>query len=338
MEDTPLFSRSKRLFTAAAVVVATVVAGGVLHMASADVASGDRGIFVPVVPCRLFDTRAGENIGLRTTPLGAGDAIAQNVRGTNGLCTIPTDAVAVALNVTIVNPTADSYLTVWPSDAPQPLASNLNWRRGDPPTPNKVDVKLAADGRVSFFNFSGSVDILADVVGYYANHNHDDRYYTKAQEDAAFAVKANKPVGTTQVVVDSAAFRADIDVNFGFAHDFLDGYVTNINGGAPMCAAAPLVVPNGVSITSVIGDVYDGSAGQTVSLSLYRNPRGSASTTLMALVDTGAASATPFNVAITNSTISTPVVDSTQNGYFLAVCGLVAQTRLYDVTITYVNP
>jgi hypothetical protein len=107
------------------------------------------------------------------------------VRGTNGDCDIPVDATAVAMNVTAVGGTAGSFLTIWPSDvAPRPLASNLNWVPGSPPTPNKVDVKLSADGKVNLFNFAGSVSVLADVVGYYADHNHDDRYYTKAEIDA----------------------------------------------------------------------------------------------------------------------------------------------------------
>ena len=64
------------------------------------------------------------------------------------------------------------------------MASNLNWVPGAPPTPNKVDVKLSADGWIDLFNLAGQVSVLADVVGYYADHNHDDRYYTKAEIDA----------------------------------------------------------------------------------------------------------------------------------------------------------
>jgi hypothetical protein len=48
-----------------------------------------------------------------------------------------------------------------------------------------VTVLLSTTGAVKFFNFSGSVDVLADVVGYYDDHNFDDRYYTKAQSPKA---------------------------------------------------------------------------------------------------------------------------------------------------------
>jgi hypothetical protein len=93
----------------------------------------------------------------------------QPVTGTNGNCTIPSDAVGVSMNVTIVNPTAMSNLRVFPADEATPLASNLNWLPGQSPTPNKVDVKLSPDGEIKLFNFNGTVNVLADVVGYYTD-------------------------------------------------------------------------------------------------------------------------------------------------------------------------
>ena len=179
-----MFDRA-RWTTLVAAVAVTVAGGVVIPSASAIVSTGERNAFIPITPCRLFDTRPATHVGPRSTPLGNGETYTQPVTGTNGNCTIPTDATAVAMNVTTVNGTIASYLTVWPADAGKPLASNLNWVAGAPPIPNKVDVKLSADGKIGLFNLTGTVDVLADVVGYYADHNHDDRYYTKVQEDAA---------------------------------------------------------------------------------------------------------------------------------------------------------
>jgi len=180
-----MFNRTR--WSALGAAVAVTVGGGIaLPSANATITIGGGAgvVFVPITPCRLFDTRpAPNNVGTRTTPLGPADTHTQSVTGTNGNCTIPAAASAVAMNVTTVNATATSFLTIWPADAAQPLASNLNWVAGSPPTPNKVDVKLSADGRIKLFNNGGTVDVLADVVGYYADHIHDDRYYTKDEID-----------------------------------------------------------------------------------------------------------------------------------------------------------
>lgn len=150
--------------------------------ASASIGSGERTAFVPITPCRVMDTRAGtDNVGPRSTPIGANESYAIQVRGTNGNCTIPTDAVGVVMNVAAVEGSANSFLTVYPSDASRPLAASLNWTAGQPPVSNAVTADVAADGRVSFYNLAGSVNVAADIVGYYADHNHDDRYAPKLE-------------------------------------------------------------------------------------------------------------------------------------------------------------
>ena len=65
-------------------------------------------------------------------------------------------------------PSASSFLTVWPSDVSQPLASNLNFSPGES-IPNLVTVKLSATGTVNIYNFAGTVHVIADVVAYYTN-------------------------------------------------------------------------------------------------------------------------------------------------------------------------
>jgi YVTN family beta-propeller protein len=170
-----------------AAVAICVGAGGVLTT-SASVGSGVRTVYVPMTPCRLMDTRPpADNVGPRATPIGAGEAYSALVRGTNGQCTIPSDAVAVELSVIAVNATASSYLTVFPSDVTKPNASNLNWVANQPPISGSVKATLSADGHVSFFNLTGTVNLVVDVAGYYADHNFDDRYYTKAQTDSLVA-------------------------------------------------------------------------------------------------------------------------------------------------------
>ncbi len=173
-------SRARWAALGAAVAVSLGVGG--VAVTSAVVNTGERTAFIPITPCRLFDTRpSNPQIGPRATPLAAHEVYSVQVTGVNGNCTIPADASAVAMNVTTVDGTGSSFLTIWPADVAQPQASSLNWVPGSPPTPNKVDVKLSATGSISLYNDVGTVNVLADVVGYYADHNHDDRYYTKEQ-------------------------------------------------------------------------------------------------------------------------------------------------------------
>ncbi|MBI5087784.1 MAG: DUF1501 domain-containing protein [Actinobacteria bacterium] len=118
--------------------------------------------FVPLMPTRVFDTRDGT--GGRTTPVGPRETWSFAIRGSY---TVPADAVAVALNLTSVDATMPTFVTVWPSGLGRPLASNLNPVPGRV-VPNLVIVRLGSDGAIQMYNNSGSVDLVADLVGYFA--------------------------------------------------------------------------------------------------------------------------------------------------------------------------
>jgi len=81
---------------------------------------------------------------------------------------------AVVLNVTATAGTAPSYLIVYPMGTTRPLASNLNFRQGQT-VANRVIVKVgtnaqtASSGWVSIYNSSGSVNVVADVGGWFTD-------------------------------------------------------------------------------------------------------------------------------------------------------------------------
>jgi hypothetical protein len=81
---------------------------------------------------------------------------------------MPSNATAVVLNVTATETTAPSFLTVWPAGEARPTASNLNWVAGQT-VPNLVTAKLGQGGRLSIYNLAGTVDVIADVAGYYVD-------------------------------------------------------------------------------------------------------------------------------------------------------------------------
>ena len=65
-------------------------------------------------------------------------------------------------------PTANTFVTVYPSDSDRPLASNLNVTAGQV-IPNMVLARVGADGAVMMFNNGGLIDLVADVVGYFTD-------------------------------------------------------------------------------------------------------------------------------------------------------------------------
>jgi hypothetical protein len=151
---------------AAGVSLAVVAgAGGVLTSAAGSPGASS---FVPITPCRLLDTRpAPDTVGPRSTPLGPVTTFTSTVWGANGNCNVPSGATGVSMNIAIVNPTAASFLTAWPADQVRPLAASLNWVANQAPTPNAVTTALSVDGKISFYNLAGNVDLVIDVVGFY---------------------------------------------------------------------------------------------------------------------------------------------------------------------------
>ncbi|MEI6496353.1 MAG: DUF1501 domain-containing protein [Actinomycetota bacterium] len=117
--------------------------------------------FEALNPVRVIDTRDGT--GGRSIPLRAQESWAFPLAGHYG---IPANAVAVALNVTTVNATQDTFVTVYPHGEARPVASNLNPAPGAV-TPNLVIARVGLAGAIEIYNNTGTVNVIADVVGYF---------------------------------------------------------------------------------------------------------------------------------------------------------------------------
>lgn len=118
--------------------------------------------FFPITPVRAMDTRNGT--GIAQAKVGPRESISLGIHGANG---IPNSAVAIVMNTTAVSPTGASFLTVWPAGVTRPLAASLNYVAGDV-RPNLVQVGIGSNGSVSLYNNVGSVDLVADLTGYFA--------------------------------------------------------------------------------------------------------------------------------------------------------------------------
>ncbi|MHB8325685.1 MAG: G1 family glutamic endopeptidase [Candidatus Dormibacteria bacterium] len=117
---------------------------------------GTPSLFTAIDPVRVLDTRQ------TGTALGAGQAVLVQIAGLGG---IPTNAIAVAANVTVANTTAASYLTVYPGGI-RPVASDVNWTAGQV-VPNLTVATLSGSGAVTIYNNAGTTDVIVDAFGYF---------------------------------------------------------------------------------------------------------------------------------------------------------------------------
>ena len=147
-----------------AAVAVSLGGGAAIRVASAAPGDVKPGVFYPVSPTRILDTRpAPENVGGFVGPLTAGQTHTFQVTGVAG---VPETATSVVMNMTVDVTTGSSFLTVWPYGEARPTASNLNWKPGVT-IPNLVTVKLGAGGKISAYNLTGTTHVIADVAGYY---------------------------------------------------------------------------------------------------------------------------------------------------------------------------
>ena len=83
---------------------------------------------------------------------------------------VPTTGVgAVAINMTVTQPTAPGAATVWPDGITRPNTSNLNFVAGET-IPNLVVVPVGSDGKIDLFNGgSGTSQYVGDVFGWFSS-------------------------------------------------------------------------------------------------------------------------------------------------------------------------
>ncbi|MCX2747547.1 S8 family peptidase [Arthrobacter sp. MI7-26] len=117
---------------------------------------GAFGVLAP--PQRQLDSRTGGG------PVAPGQTIRVQITGQGG---VPVSRVsAVALNITVTEPTSAGFITAF-AGGTAPNTSNLNYGPGQT-VPNFAITPVGADGTVSFTNSSsGTVQLIADTSGYY---------------------------------------------------------------------------------------------------------------------------------------------------------------------------
>lgn len=127
-------------------------------------AQSGAGLFVPLTPGRVLDTRP--------TVLASGATHTAQVGGAAGPApAVPAGATGVAANFTATSTTGWGYLTAWPAGAALPATSSLNWSSAGSTVANGAIVKLAANGALDLRSVTPGQSLsaahLLDVFGYY---------------------------------------------------------------------------------------------------------------------------------------------------------------------------
>lgn len=159
-----LLSRSFFLGAAAAILaVSTASAAGPFQ-------------FFSVTPCRIADTRLpsnGQGTGGPALSAGAVRNFPVVGVGISTPCGVPADARAAALNVTVVSPTLEGFIKIWPYNTTQPNVSTINFAAGEPAIANGAIVPLTVNPtfQVSVVYGTavpgGSTHLILDVTGYF---------------------------------------------------------------------------------------------------------------------------------------------------------------------------
>jgi len=111
----------------------------------------------PLGPARLLDTRSG--LGESTAgPIGAQSTLT---------LPLPASYSALVANLTVVSPTANGFLSAYPSNGTLPNVSNINFLTGQT-IPNLAIIPSGSG--VKFYNAStgGSTQLIVDMAGYFS--------------------------------------------------------------------------------------------------------------------------------------------------------------------------
>ncbi|MFF5976846.1 hypothetical protein ACFY7C_35620 [Streptomyces sp. NPDC012769] len=217
------------------------------------------GTYTPVTPTRLMNTLAGT--GVRQGKVGPRGTVALKVAGQAG---VPTEGLtAVVLNVTATNPTANGYVSVYPHDTRRTPTSNLNFTAGQS-VANLVTVPVV-DGWVEVYNHAGSVDLLADIAGYYTEGTSGAEYQPVAPKrilNTIGGVGAPKakvgPKGTVTLTIDEPGVSA-VAMNVTATNPTATSYVSVYPYGTARPPVSNLNFTAGKSVPNlVIVPVKDG--------------------------------------------------------------------------------
>ncbi|RNL57393.1 hypothetical protein D7003_06375 [Arthrobacter oryzae] len=189
------------------------------------------GAFKSMAPARFLDTRTSAKVG-------PGQSVSFQAGGAGG---VPADAKAVVMNLTVTEPSKFGFVTAYPAGSDKPNASNLNYAQ-DETVPNLAVVPVGADGKVTLTNSStGSVQLIADISGYFLAGTAEDNGAFEALAPTRFLdtrLSSGPVAGNGTVSFQVAGVHgvpanvAGIWVNLTATETGADGFLTGFASGA----------------------------------------------------------------------------------------------------------
>ncbi|MBL8218562.1 MAG: hypothetical protein JNL62_05010 [Bryobacterales bacterium] len=127
--------------------------------------------FVSLEPCRLMETRAEYNYQGRTGAFGPPFMQAGETRtltpSLSNVCTVPADAKAYVLNVTLVPRGGVDHITVWPAGQSKPNFWTVRSPDGQI-VANAAIVAAGTGGGIQVYA-SNDADLIIDIAGYFTD-------------------------------------------------------------------------------------------------------------------------------------------------------------------------
>lgn len=169
---------------------------GMLFLAGAALAQPVPSLFVPLQPCRMYDSR----------PIGRFTAGSTHYFAVRETCNVPATASAVALTAVAFNPSANGHVKIFESNGAQPDASSFNFRGVSGGDSSYVTSLLCypelecAGVDLAVYVYQ-ETDIILDVVGYYVPFD-DLELATSAVSGEVIDIQEAQPSGPGQSSFD----------------------------------------------------------------------------------------------------------------------------------------
>lgn len=126
---------------------------------------------------RALDTRSS----FANTSLKATGTVAPNTSFTLTITNqdgVPSNATAVAVNLTTAGSTGNGYLQAYATGATPNADTSLTYNTSNPLSSMAADTPIGTGGTITIYNAGSATDVIVDISGYYTNGTTGQTYHT----------------------------------------------------------------------------------------------------------------------------------------------------------------